>query len=80
MFHSAELRNIMIAFIALSSLHFFLFYNLFSTINTLRSDVLEAILVSTPLPFAIEDAEKWKSDLLLNSNIPIGYGANLITT
>ena len=76
MIHSAELRNTVIAFIVMFSLHIFLFYNLFSTINTLRSDVLEAIRVSTPPPFAVEDAEKSKNEILLNSNIQIGNGAN----
>ena len=76
---TAAVRNTAIAVIVLATLYFLLFNDLFSKINTLRSDVLGALKDSSPIQTieqpsfaAVEDAEKWKNFFLLNNNIPIG--------
>jgi hypothetical protein len=64
-------RKTVIAVIVLVTLHLFLFNDLFGTINTLSSDVMKAIKVSSPpSSYLVEDAEKWKSYVLLK-NIPM---------
>jgi hypothetical protein len=80
MYHrAAAVRNTVIAVVVLATLYFLLFHDLFSKIYTLRTDVLGALKVSSPIqtispsPFAVEDAEKWKNFFLLNNNIPIGW-------
>jgi hypothetical protein len=80
--HFAAVRNTVIGVIVLATLHLFLFNDLFGKINTLRSDVMKTIKVSSqlqtkprlqtkPSPYLVEDAEKWKNFFLF-SHIPVG--------
>jgi hypothetical protein len=74
--HFAAVRNTVLGVIVLATLHLILFNDLFGKINTLRSDVMKAIKVSSPLEvkpsiYLVEDAEKWNNFFLIN-NIPIG--------